>query len=153
MLNLPSPHSEWESLAWRISKDCLVLCTIMRGIWSTLVVPYLLEHNNIHTALNLEFLKRVRVNQRVKRELGCVRVLFFFFVLYFGLVGRKSLSKKRKKICHLNQFIIPSFSINKTLIFVVQETRASFCRINYLIPDQGVTLFNSVFIGNKGPSL
>lgn len=79
----------------------------------------------------------------------CTRVLcvlFEFFVCFlfcfiFWLVGRKSLflKKKGKKICYLNQFIIPCFSMQQHIDFVAQETGRSFWRINYLIPNQGIT--------------
>ena len=115
-LTLGSPHSEWESLTWRIRvDDFLVLCTITREIWPTFHFPCLLEHNNIHKALNLIFLKSEAKSKGEEGELGlsvfvgsvCVCVcacwlnfLFPFccFVLYFGLVGRKSLFEKKENL-------------------------------------------------------
>lgn len=73
----------------------------------------------------------------------CLNFLFAFcFVLYFGWWEENLYFKKKKgkKICYLNQFIIPCFSMQQHIDFVAQETGRSFWRINYLIPNQGIDL-------------
>lgn len=89
----------------------------------------------------------------------CVCVLFEFFICFLlfcfiFLVGREEISLK-KKICNLNQFIIPSISINNTLILLPRKLERVSGELITSFQTQGSlnTVFNSVFIGNKRPFL
>lgn len=86
----------------------------------------------------------------------CVFCNFYLLFVLFYIWGCWGGNLYLKKICNVNQFIVPSFSLNNTLILLPRKLEGVSGELITLFQTKGVTKlspFNSVFIGNKDHSL